>query len=280
MTGASPDCGSYGARFRLTLITANPALAEAADRAGVDRIGLDLERLGKAERQAGTAGRLSAHDWADFAAVAPRLGRAALFARLDPLNAATPADVERALAAGVRVLMLPFFHTAHEVGRFVRLVDGRAEVVALLETAAAALRIRDVVAVPGVGEVMIGLNDLRLQFGVGSHFEVLASPLVDALAAEVRRAGVRLSLGGLAHPDNATLPIPPDLVYAQLPRLGATGAWIARSLVDSLQPQRVGDAIQAMRRRLDHWASAPAEALERAHADLAERARRLGQEKP
>ena len=45
------------APFRLTLWTADAALAARADAAGVDRIGVDLDRLGKAERQAGwTAG--------------------------------------------------------------------------------------------------------------------------------------------------------------------------------------------------------------------------------
>ena len=38
---------NLGDRFRLTLFTNRPALALAADRAGVDRIGPDLERLGK-----------------------------------------------------------------------------------------------------------------------------------------------------------------------------------------------------------------------------------------
>ncbi len=281
MSVASAAPAGYGARFRLTLITADPVLAQAADRAGVDRIGLDLERRGKAERQAGAGARLSDHDWADFTCIAPALKRAALFARLDPLSAATPGDIARALEAGARVLMLPYFHAADEVDRFVRLVDRRAKVVVLLETAAAALRIREVLAVPGIDEVMFGLNDLRLQFGVRSHFEVLASPLMDALAAEAHRARLKLSLGGLARADDATLPIAPDLVYAQFPRLGATGAWLARSFFHALPPGAdIGEAVAALRHRLDHWVAASPDALERARADLAECAGRLALASP
>jgi len=281
LTGTAAPSASLGARFRLTLITADPALAAAADRAGVDRIGLDLEKLGKEARQAGAATRLSDHDWKDFAAIAPALARADLFARLDPLHPGTPGEIERALQAGVRVLMLPFFHGADEVDRFVRLVGRRAQVVILLETAAASLRVRDVLAVPGIDEVMLGLNDLRLQFGVRSHFEVLASPLLDALAAEAHRAGIPLSLGGLARPDDTTLPVAPDLVYAQFPRLGATGAWIARSffresgLRGSASATDIGPAIAAIRRRLDRWAAATPAVLEQARADLADEARRI-----
>ena len=38
--------------FRLTLISRDPDLIRAADGAGIDRIGIDIERLGKRERQA------------------------------------------------------------------------------------------------------------------------------------------------------------------------------------------------------------------------------------
>jgi hypothetical protein len=52
---------TFGDQFRLTLITADPILAAEVDQAGVDRIGLDLECLGKAERQRGEDTRLSNH---------------------------------------------------------------------------------------------------------------------------------------------------------------------------------------------------------------------------
>ena len=44
---------SFGDEFRLTLITNDPGLAAKADHIGINRIGLDLEQLGKAERQEG-----------------------------------------------------------------------------------------------------------------------------------------------------------------------------------------------------------------------------------
>ena len=264
----------FGDAFCLTLITDDPALAARADRAGVNRVGLDLEVLGKAERQAGEDTRLSRHSLEDLAKIAPALTRADLFARLNPLNPGTRDEVERAVELGARVLMLPFFRTAHEVETFVRLVDGRAHVTLLLETPPAVVRIREIVAVPGVREIMIGLNDLRLAFGVSSHFEVLASPLLDGLAGEVRRAGLIFSVGGVARPDDGSLPISPDLVLAQYPRLNATGAWVARSFFRGMPPDRdFAGAIASLRRRLTEWAAATPEALEQARRELAERAR-------
>jgi len=69
-------------------------------------------------------------------------------------------------------------------------------------------------------------------------------------------------LGGLARVDDAALPIPPDLVCAQYPRLDATGAWLARSFVgpsagrDSDCNAGFAAAVAALRRRLTHWALA------------------------
>jgi citrate lyase beta subunit len=274
-----PDDGPaarFGDRFRLTLITNDPVLAAEAEAAGVDRVGLDLERLGKAERQAREDTRLSEHRLDDLAAIARALAKADLFVRLNPLGPGTALEIETALRCGAKVLMLPYFRTASEVDRFVRLADGRAHIVILIETAPAVLRVREVLAVAGIGEVMLGLNDLRLQFGVRSHFEVLVSPLAEMLAGEVRRVGLPLAVGGVARADDAGLPIAPDLVFAQFPRLGASGAWIARSFFrDVPAGWQLAPAVKAVRRRLSYWAGAPSAELERAREDLARQAGRI-----
>jgi hypothetical protein len=41
----------YGEDFCLTLLANDPHLAEQSDQAGIDRIGIDVERVGKQERQ-------------------------------------------------------------------------------------------------------------------------------------------------------------------------------------------------------------------------------------
>src|SRR5687768_18349093 len=82
----SPTASAPDGHVVLTLWTGDPRLAARADAAGVDRIGVDLERLGKAERQRGLGTWISAHAEADLAALAPALTRAALFARVNPIN--------------------------------------------------------------------------------------------------------------------------------------------------------------------------------------------------
>jgi citrate lyase beta subunit len=260
----------FGEAFRLTLITNEPQLAADADRVGVNRVGIDLECMGKAARQAGCDTRLSGHGWEDLARIAPVVRNAELFVRINPIHAHTAREIETALELGARVLMLPSFRTADEVSEFIRIVGRRARVMILVELAPAVTRIREILAVPGIDEVMIGLNDLRLELGVANHFEVLASPLIDMLAAEVRRKGLPLGIGGVGRVDDASLPVPSDLVHAQYPRLGASGAWIARSFFKT-QNRNVdfGRQVQAIRKRLNDWAQAPPDVLERAREDLA-----------
>jgi len=267
MTSASRG---FGAAFRLTLITADPGLAADADAAGVNRIGVDFEHLGKAERQAGHDTRISRHGWSDLAAIAGAVRQAAVFARLNPVHSGTADEVERALGLGASVLMLPCFATAGEVEQFLCCVRGRARVVILVELAAAVMRIREILAVEGIDEVMLGLNDLHLQFRVGNHFEVLASPVVDMLASEVRSKGLSLAVGGVGRVGDTTLPVRADLVLAQYPRLGATGAWLARSFLGGLPASgTLADSVCALRTRLDEWGAASAEELESARIELA-----------
>ena len=250
--------------FCFTLITNEPALAERGDRAGVDVIGVDTERLNKAVRQGHVPdARISDHELSDLTRLQPVVRAARLFARVNPLHDGSRQEVECAVANGASVLMLPYFVSAREVEGFVRLVDGRARTVLLLETAAAVVRLHDIVAVPGVDEVMVGLNDLHLSTGVSSHFELVASDLMNLIAEQVHRHGLRFGFGGLARANDDTLPVASDLVLAQHARLGSTSAWISRSFFGR-DPASVDvrTEVARLRERLAYWQSQPAAVLE------------------
>jgi hypothetical protein len=271
----------FGERFRLTLLTIDPGLAQRAEDWGVERIGLDLERLGKLERQEGEGLRLSDHRLEDLIGLAKVVKRARLFVRINPIHPGTVDEIEAVIGAGAQVLMLPYFRTAAEVETFVRQVDGRARASILVETASALVRLRDILAVPGIDEVMVGLNDLRIELRVRNSFEVLSSAVLEGVAAQVLEKGLDFSIGGVARLDDASLPVPSDLVLAQYPRLGATGAWLSRSFFRGLQtPEDAGPAIGSLRQRLTEWAAAPGESLESARNALGRCAHELGAVSP
>lgn len=258
----------FGQDFQLTLLTTDPAVAIEGEKAGVQRIGIDIERLGKAERQAGQDTRLSDHTWDDLSEVAAVLRSSDVFVRLNPPHAGTASEVEIAIERGATVLMLPYFETEAEAADFAKHVRGRAYAMLLVETPRAIVRIREIAETSGIDEIMVGLNDLRLSMKLRG-FELLCSPLMSMLAKTVRGSGKSFSFGGLGRHDDTTLPLNPDLLYAQYPRLGATGAWLSRSFFRSPPAGwTMGKGVETLRARLSFWATQSEHDLIRATRDL------------
>ncbi|MGB6941711.1 MAG: aldolase/citrate lyase family protein [Bryobacteraceae bacterium] len=256
--------------FILTAITADPELVRAADEAGVDRIGIDVERIGKLARQGHLPrARFAAHQLDDLAVVAANVRHAAVFARLNPLHEESAQEIERALQLNAQFLMLPYFARPAEVAAFVQIVGARAEVIPLVETAAAAERISEIASIPGLREIMVGLNDLHLSLALANPFEIVVSARMQRMARCVQGAGMRFGFGGLARVDDRALPIAPDLIFAQYPRLGASSAWLSRSFFRGIGPCQVGPAVHALRERLRYWATQPLSALARERDRLA-----------
>ena len=262
--------GAEAARsFTFTLWTDDPALAARADAARVDRIGVDLETLGKRARQAGLGTWISPHRPEALPAVGAALRRAALFARVNPVNRESRVEVERLLGLGAKVLMLPMFETAAEVERFVRLVDGRAHVVLLLETVSGLRELASILALEGVAEVHVGINDMALALRLPNRFSVVVSEEMTDAAAACHAAGVRFGFGGLGRVQDEGLPISPDLLYAQYARLGGTAALVSRAFL-APDPERVDlcAEVAASKERLAYWFSRPRAELDAARDEL------------
>ncbi len=219
---------NYGSNFVLTLFTNNPDLAKAANTAGINRIGLDLERMGKAHRQDAGKAWISDHQFEEITAVKAQLTRAELFARTNPVHPDLKQEIDLLIEQGVDVLMLPMFRSIKEAATFIELVDRRAQVSLLVETATAAMRLRSIIQLPGIDEIHFGLNDLYLDMKLSNHFEVLTSGLLDMLAQIMSETTIPFGFAGIGRVNDARLPIPSDLIYAQYPRLGATRALVSR----------------------------------------------------
>jgi hypothetical protein len=244
----------YGSDFVLTLFTNDIDLAMRADKAGINRIGLDLEMLGKASRQRHLNTWISDHQENQLPALRLALKKSKLFVRTNPPHPRLGEEIERLIAAGAEVLMLPMFRTAEDAGNFVGCINGRAEVSLLIETAAAAVRIEEIVELEGIDEIHIGLNDLHREIGLKSHFELLRYQFMNTLSDTVRGAGIPFGFGGIGRVKDDGLPIPSDLVYAQYPRLGADRALVSRVFTSPDYRQLdLPREVAAFRDRMDDW---------------------------
>ena len=213
--------------LELIQITNDPAFARRCDALGGFRLFVDLERLGKAERQAGRNTFISVHELEDVARVKQALRDSPLMVRVNPLNPKSPAEVDAVLAGGADLLMLPMFTQAHELREFAALVAGRAPIVPLLETAAALECLEDWIATPGLTEVYVGLNDLHLSLGQRFMFEPLAQGLVERVARAAHREGLRFGFGGIARVAEGDLP--GRDVLAEHLRLGSGSVILSRT---------------------------------------------------
>ncbi len=134
----------------LIQITNDPALARRCDAMDGMRLFVDLERLGKAERQAGRNTFISLHTLEDVARIKAQLRRARLMVRVNPLHAGTATEVDDAIEQGADLLMLPMFTDGDTLREFSRMVDGRRGIVPLVETAGALDSVGEWVATPGL----------------------------------------------------------------------------------------------------------------------------------
>lgn len=213
--------------MRFIFITGSPELAAFVAERGANRIMVDLELLGKVERQGHLSTVISRHSFEDVAAVRAAVPHCELMVRINPLHEGTAGEIDRAIALGSDILMLPMFRNAAEVERFSRLVAGRNRICLLLETADAARVIADIVTVPGVDEIHVGLNDLHLDLGQAFMFQPLADGMVDDIVSVIARAGMPFGIGGIARVGEGL--VPAEMLLAEHARLGSTAAILSRT---------------------------------------------------
>jgi len=213
--------------IKFILITNDPLLARYAENCGVDRIFVDLEQIGKRDRQGHLDTLISCHSMADVAKVKAQLTRAELLVRLNPLHDGTEREIDEAVTGGADFLVLPMFRSVEAVSEFCALVDGRTGVIPLVETLDAVESIEQMVRIQGVSEIYIGLNDLHLDMKLGFIFEPLAQGLVDKMAVAIKAAGLPFGFGGIARVGEGA--IPGEMVLGEHFRLGSSSVILSRT---------------------------------------------------
>lgn len=201
-----------------------------AQKYGVDRIWIDLETLGKEERQKNMNTVKSRHSVEDIKIIAPLLNSSQMLVRINPWNANSAYEIDQVIDAGADLVMLPMWKSVEEVSRFVGAVDGRAKTVLLLETKEAAQCLGGALALGGVDEIHIGLNDLHLSYGLSFMFQLLSDGTVERLCREIGAAGIPYGFGGVARIGEGALPA--EKIIMEHYRLGSQAAILSRSFCD------------------------------------------------
>lgn len=229
--------------LRLMYITNRPEVAQIVEDAGVDRIFIDMEYIGKNERQGGMDTVQNHHTIEDIRTVKKAVTKAEVMVRVNPIHEASEEyisseeEIQDAIDAGASTIMLPYFKTVEEVSRFIRAVNKRARTFLLFETPEAVERAEEILKLEGIDEVYIGLNDLSLGYGKKFMFEPLADGTVESLCRIFRERGVPYGFGGIAALGKGKLPA--EFLIREHYRLGSTWVILSRRFCDTQQIQDV-----------------------------------------
>ena len=213
--------------LKLMYITNQPEIALLAEQNGVDWVFIDLELNGKVERQGHLDTVISRHAIRDVSRLRAVLKHAELLVRVNPIFQGSRYEINEVINRGADVVMLPYYKSVDEVATFIELVDNRAQVCLLCETKEAVACMPDVLQLPGIDYVHIGLNDLHLSYGQSFLFEPLADGTVEAVTSQLQIAGIPYGFGGIARIGEGRLPA--EKVLGEHVRLDSSLAILSRS---------------------------------------------------
>lgn len=217
--------------LKLMYITNNPDVALIAEKYGVDRIWIDLETLGKEERQKGMNTVKSHHTVEDIKKIKPLLSKSEMLVRVNPWNENSIQEIDNVISAGADIIMLPMWKSVEDVANFIKAVDGRCKTTLLLETKEAAECLDEVLDQCNMDEIHIGLNDLHLSYGMTFMFELLSDGTVEKLTKKIRSKGIPYGFGGIARLGQGDLPA--ERVIMEHYRLGSKRAILSRSFCNT-----------------------------------------------
>jgi hypothetical protein len=225
--------------MNLMYITKHPVIAQIAEEAGVDWIFVDMEFIGKDVRQSGLDTVQNHHTIDDVRSIKAAVKKAKVLVRVNPIHDTTSDyvssedEINGVIEAGADIIMLPFFKTVIEVERFVRAVNGRAKCCLLLETPESVAILEDIVAVPGIDMIHLGLNDMHLALGMKFMFELLANGSVDKWTNFIKEKSIPFGFGGIAALDSGA--VPGRMILKEHYRLGSQQVIVSRSFCNTDQ---------------------------------------------
>ncbi|MDR1056218.1 MAG: aldolase [Prevotellaceae bacterium] len=212
-------------------ITNDPRIAVIAENSGVDRIFIDLEQLGKQERQGGMNTVQSKHTLNDVKNIRKLVNKAQVLVRSNPVYSKSQEEIDNIIANGADIIMLPYFKTVNEVQYFLSRVKNKAKTCLLFETAESVSLVDEILDLEGIDEAYIGLNDLHLSYNMKFMFELLADGTVDYLCEKFKKKNLPFGFGGIARLSQGLLPA--EKIIIEHYRLASTRAILSRSFCDT-----------------------------------------------
>lgn len=209
------------------MITNNPKIGKYIIKNGVEKVFIDLEKLGKNLRQGHLDTWKSNHSFEDILIMRNEIKGKRILVRLNPWNNNSVKEINTAIDYGADFLMLPMIIDFEEIYEFSKAVNYRVPIIPLIETKESLGFLNKIIDLEGVNEIYIGLNDLSISFGYKFIFEPLRNGMLDEAAKLLNKSELLWGFGGIARTGCGNLPA--EYLLGEHVRLNSKRVILSRS---------------------------------------------------
>tara|TARA_B100000989_G_scaffold292510_1_gene268554 strand:+ start:587 stop:1423 length:837 start_codon:yes stop_codon:yes gene_type:complete len=217
--------------INLFYITNNVIEAQIVDDLDIDWIFIDLETIGKKDRQNGRDTVLSNHNIDDIQKIKSRVNNTKILVRCNPIGKWSKDEFDEINLRGSKIdmVMLPYFKTIDEVKTFIELLDtSKMEAALLIETMDAISNLEKIIKIFPFKYMHIGLNDLHIERGTFFMFEPFIDGLITKITSICKENNQNFGIGGIGKIGTNLSPSPECVLNEHL-RLNSNGVILSRS---------------------------------------------------
>lgn len=186
--------------FNYIAITNNPKQAQNFTECGIQQIMVDIETLGKVERQGHKDTIISNHLLSDVSHIKDLNLDADIICRINPFHKNTFEEIDKAIINGADIIMIPMITSIDNYRSMVDSIGKRAKVLPLIETPYSVFKLSAILEYSALTQIHFGLNDLCLSLGMKNLFEVLLSEVFQSTVSNIQVDGMIRGIGGIGDP--------------------------------------------------------------------------------
>lgn len=221
--------------LELMFITNKTEIAKIAENYGTDTIFVDMEFIGKHERQKNLNSVKSNHSIEDVINLRKVINKSNLMVRVNPIHniksfMSNKEEINLVVDAGADSIMLPYFKTVSDVECFLSLVNKRCKTILLLETSQAVAKLDKILSLEGIDQVHIGINDLSLCYNKKFMFELFSDGIIQDITNKLKLNNIKFGIGGIGALGKGL--VDSELIIKEHYRLGSSAAILSRSFCD------------------------------------------------
>ncbi len=262
------------------MITNNPKIGKYIIQNGVDRVFIDLEKLGKDIRQSHLDSWKSNHSFEDILSMRNVINGKRILVRLNPWNNNSLNEINIAIEYGADFLMLPMIIEFEEIYKFCKAVNSRVPVIPLIETKESIGLLERIIGLEGVNEIYIGLNDLSISHGYKFMFEPLRNGMLDKAAKILNNSKMVWGFGGIARTGCGNLPA--EYLLGEHVRLNSQRVILSRSFHENsnnldylISNLNFKNEIEKLSQKYNYWCMASQDEIQKNQKNVHERIKNI-----